>query len=95
MVAKREPVAQLIEFEFVKPFPETYCGKKVGPAIVTRALKVGFFVLAKIDEAPVEVPVSNARRGIAGALEVLVLEGWRIPWALRTVDPRKMKGVKL
>lgn len=61
---KPEPV---LEFDLTKPFPEKVGHRKFSPSLIDHALKAGYFVLARVNEAPVEVAVSKARWSLSGA----------------------------
>jgi len=88
------PKPTVIEFSLRSPYPKLHKGEKVGPSLIRRALKGGYYVLATVIGTPMEVAVQDAR-WYSGILEVRVMEGWRAPQTLRTVHPRNMKGIKL
>lgn len=88
--------AASVEFNYTKlihGWPK-HEGKTFGPTQIHKALAAGYFVLARINEAPVEVTVTKARL-VNGALQCLVSEGWRFPLSVRTINPANMRGIKL
>lgn len=88
------PQEKVVEFDLTPPWPQRYFGQPFGPALINQAMQRGFYVLAKIPEAPREVKVYEARRK-DGALEIRCGEGWRFPLSLRTVSPADLRGIKL
>jgi hypothetical protein len=92
---RQQLLAPVLEFDFVKPWPTTYYGQKFGPTLIRKAIAAGFYVMAEIPEAPVPVSVTNARwiPNVPEAIEVLVMEGWRIPYHIWTLS--NLKNVKL
>lgn len=92
---KDEPLAPVLEFSFIKPWPKIYYGQKFGPSLIRKSLKAGLYVMAEIPEVPVPVVVTDVRwiKNVPEAIEVLVMEGWRIPNRIWTVAT--LKGLKL
>lgn len=86
--------SKVVEFNVSRPWPQKLKGQTFGPALINRSMKAGFYVLAWVDEVPVERRIADVRRK-DGALQVLVAEGWRFPLSLRTVSPRDLRGVRL
>lgn len=88
-------LAPVLEFDFTKPWPKVYYGTRFGPTLIRKALKAGLYVMATIPEAPIPVVVTDARwiKNVPDAIEVLVMEGWRIPVRIWTVS--SLKGIKL
>lgn len=74
------------------PWPERLGPSRFGPALIRAALKAGLYVVADIEESARPVVVSDARWE-SGCLEVLTLEGYRLPTRLRTLS--SLKGYKL
>lgn len=89
-----EPQERVLEFELLPPWPKKYFGQSFGPSLIHKAMEAGFYVLARIAEAPKEVRIADARWQ-DGALQVLVGEGWRFPLSLRTVSPTDLREIKL
>lgn len=87
-----EKLAPILEFDLTKPWPATYYGSKFGPSLIRKALAAGLYIMAEIDEAPRPVVVSEARWE-GEVLEVLTLEGYRIPSRLFTLT--SLSGYKL
>lgn len=73
------------------PWPERhrFSGVKFGPALVKAAWKSGLVVVAYIDGFPNPVAVTETRWNAAKCFEVKTLEGWRLPWRLRTLTSSK------
>ena len=87
-----EKLAPLLEFDLTKPWPERYFGQRFGPSLIRKAQAAGYYVMAEIDDAPVPVTVNDARWE-GEVLEVLTLEGYRIPQRLFTLT--SLRGYKL
>ena len=85
---------RVIEFDLTPPWPKKYFGQSFGPSLIHKAMEAGFYVLARIAEAPKEVRAYEARWA-NGALQVRCGEGWRFPLSLRTVSPADLRGIKL
>lgn len=82
------PPAVSLEFDYAhkggaEPWPLTHSGIKFGPALITRAWKSGLVVYAEIQDWPHPVAVQKAQ-WTAGCLEVVTLDGPRIPLRLFT-----------
>lgn len=84
------PLAPVLEFDYQRSrvpgtdsWPARHYGQKFGPSLVRRALASGLVVLAEVSEIPYPVAIKEARWE-GPALEVLTLEGWRIPERLFT-----------
>lgn len=92
---RAEPLAPMLDFDFLKPWPKIYYGQKFGPTLMRKAIKSGRYIMAEIPEAPLPVNVSDVRwiKNVPEAIEVLVMEGWRIPNRIWTVA--SLKDVKL
>lgn len=73
-------------------WPEKHFGQKFGPAFINKALKAGKYVLADIEDFPRPVVVQGAR-WVGPVLEVLTLEGYRIPERVFTLE--SLKGFKV
>lgn len=89
-----EEVEKVLEFELLPPWPKKYFGQSFGPSLIHKAMEAGFYVLARIAEAPKEVRAYEARWS-DGALQIRCGEGWRFPLSLRTVSPADLRGIKL
>ena len=81
-----------LDFDLRAPFPEKYEGQRFGPALIDRSLKAGNYVIAEIFNIDGQFPVTDARWDDV-ALQVLTVNGWRIPSRLFTLTT--LKGFKL
>ena len=84
------PLAPVLEFDYQRSrihgtdsWPPRHYGQKFGPSLIRKALASGLVVAAEIDEIPYPVAIREARWE-GSTLEVLTLEGWRIPERLFT-----------
>lgn len=80
----------VLEFDITKAnkygsptWPERWFGQKFGPSLIRKSLASGLCVVAEIKEIPYPVAIKEAR-WMDGSLEVLTLEGWRLPERLFT-----------
>lgn len=96
------PLKPILEFDYSRSqipgtgsWPSVHFGQKFGPSLIRKALKAGLYVMAEIDDAPRPVAVNEARwAGSSGStLEVLTLEGYRIPSRVWTLT--SLKGFQL
>jgi len=83
------PLKPIVEFDLRRPYPARYFGQRFGPSLIDKAMKAGFTVVAEIPEIPYPIIITESR-WCDTVLEVLTLEGWRIPDRLLT--RRSMKG---
>ena len=84
------PLAPVLEFDYQRSripgtdsWPPRHFGQKFGPSLIRKALASGLVVVAEVDEIPYPVAIKEARWE-GQTLEVLTLEGWRIPERLFT-----------
>jgi len=82
------PESQSLDFDYTHaggadPWPLRHGGIKFGPALIRRAWSAGLVVYAEIEGWPHPVAVKEAQ-WTAGCLEVLTLDGPRIPLRLFT-----------
>lgn len=82
--------APSLEFDYTrgsKPgessWPERHAGMRFGPGLIRRALASGLVVVAEIDGFPYPVAIKEAR-WTGGVLEVVTLDGPRVPSRLYT-----------
>lgn len=93
------PTKPSLEFDISSPFPERVNGKRIGPSMITNALKSGLYVLCCIHDIPGIWAVDGARWSNPGEgagrklLEVHTINGYRV--AQRIWTPKTLKGIKL
>lgn len=88
------PTATTLEFDHRRntvPGSDSW-PKGFGPAVISKAWKVGLVVVAEIENYPHPVAAVESRWNKAHVLEVKVPEGWRIPDRLYTRD--SVKGLR-
>jgi hypothetical protein len=84
------PLEPILDFDLTRPWPEIYFGQRFGPGLLNKSMKAGYLIIAEIPEIPYPVMIKESR-WCDGVLEVLTLEGWRIPDRLFT--RRSLKGL--
>lgn len=90
--AAPEKPAPVLTFDLAAPFPERYHGRRFGPALIDRSLAAGNYIIAELVGLPGQFPISSARWQF-DVLEVLTINGWRLPARLFTLTT--LKGFKL
>lgn len=82
----------VLDFDISAPFPEKHNGQRFGPRLIERSLQAGSYVMAELIGITGQFPVSSARWEF-DALEVLIINGWRLPERLFTL--KTLQGFKL
>lgn len=90
------PSAANMQFDYrhrggAAPWPERhrYSKIKFGPGLIKKAWQVGLIVVAYVDGFDHPVAVTESRWNAAKCFEVKTLEGWRLPYRVRTLTSTK------